>query len=61
MTLMIDQLNKEIWDTYTVIEKTTHRRGNALVLAVNLGPLQRESWAAQKIVSQLVQEEFLKS
>jgi insulysin len=55
---LIDQFQELSWDSPKVVEKTTHRKGNALVLVLNVGALQRENWAAQKIVSQLVQEEF---
>ncbi|MBM3207810.1 MAG: hypothetical protein FJZ57_04310, partial [Chlamydiae bacterium] len=55
---MLSHLQQFSWDGPKIIEKATHRRGNALVMVLNVGALQRENWAAQKIVSQLIQEEF---
>lgn len=46
------------WEKPIFIEQHTHRKGNALVLVLNVGPINRESWAVQKILSQLLQEEF---
>lgn len=46
------------WEKPVFIEQQTHRKGNALVLVLNVGPINRESWAVQKILSQLLQEEF---
>jgi insulysin len=40
------------------VKKNTHRRGNAVVLVFDLGKITREKWVTQKVLSQLLQEEF---
>ncbi|MCX6990638.1 MAG: insulinase family protein [Chlamydiae bacterium] len=46
------------WSHPVAIEKETHRKGNALLVVLNIGSVTRENWAIQKILSQLLQDEF---
>ncbi len=46
------------WEIPLVIHKKTHRIGNALLLVINLAKSQRETWAIQKILTQVLQEDF---
>jgi len=46
------------WDKPMLMEQETHRKGNALMLVLDIGTASRESWAIQKILSQILQEEF---
>jgi insulysin len=54
----LPKTHKISWEVPIFIEQQTHRKGNALVLVLNVGPINKESWAIQKILSQLLQEEF---
>jgi insulysin len=45
-------------DLPKTLKKTTHRRGNAILFALDLGKITREKWVTQKVLSQLLQEEF---
>ena len=46
------------WTHPISVEKETHRKGNALLVVLNIGSITRENWAIQKIISQLLQDEF---
>lgn len=46
------------WEKPALIEQQTHRKGNALILVLDIGSANRESWAIQKIISHILQEEF---
>ena len=49
---------QSLWDEPLVQKKTTHRKGNGLALVLNLGTGTKKIWAVQKIISQILQEEF---
>jgi len=51
----IEEIN---WSRPIAVEKETHRKGNALLVVLNIGSITRENWAIQKIISQLLQDEF---
>ena len=46
------------WNKSLVVDTQTHRKGNALLVLLNIGSATRENWAIQKIISQLLQDEF---
>ncbi|NDC24270.1 MAG: hypothetical protein EBZ49_09100, partial [Proteobacteria bacterium] len=46
------------WNGRYVHHQKTHRKGHALLLALNLGNQSREGWVIQKILSHILQEEF---